>query len=288
LMAAGADEGQLVVPVGTGTELEKAEAPDLQTDLELFVEEWRTGNFTLVVIDTFQSSCPDVDHKQGNLQKKILQVLKEFAEETGITFIIVEHQRRGGTGGAVSHLTLGPGLTKSARTIWNAFQSKDGEDRLFLASKINNGDRNRSGNNWIYDTEGCIETVDGVEVEAPRIAWLEPTDMKAEEHADDDNHDRGPNRQQQAQEILRKTVTYPMTASEVWEKTELLCGKETARKAAIAIGLVPEKPPMGSEAEISKRTGIPVDELPEFDGKTNYWFPPPKLKTHVEISTETE
>ena len=34
-------------------------------------------------------------------------------------------------------------------------------------------------------------------------------------------------------------------------------------------------------AEISQQTGIPVEDLPEFDGKAWWWFPPPKLVIEV-------
>ncbi len=33
----------------------------------------------------------------------------------------------------------------------------------------------------------------------------------------------------------------------------------------------------GSKPDISKRTGIPVAELSDFDGRTWWWFPPAKL-----------
>ena len=55
--------------------------------------------------------------------------------------------------------------------------------------------------------------------------------------------------------------------------------KGTEQRAREHLLIQTIKPKAGPEAaaDISQETGIPVDDLPEFDGKSWWWFPPPKL-----------
>ena len=116
LEAAGADLSCIDIARGIGTdpEADLLEIPDLRDDLAMFVDHWSHNEYAMLVIDTFQSSSTATQHKDSGDQKRLLQPLKEIAEATGVTVLLVEHHRRGGQG-SLTHRTLGPGLSRQAR-----------------------------------------------------------------------------------------------------------------------------------------------------------------------------
>lgn len=127
LEAAGADLAGIDIARGIGTdpEAELLEIPDLRDDLAMFVDHWSRNKYELIIIDTFQSSSTATQHKDSGDQKRLLQPLKEIAEATGVTVLLVEHHRRGGQG-SLTHRTLGPGLSRQARSLWHVVETDDG------------------------------------------------------------------------------------------------------------------------------------------------------------------
>ena len=261
LCAAGADMDAVTIPHGVGTTEENAETPDLKEDFSLLVQDWQDNSYDLIVIDTFQASCMSIEHKDSNQQKKVLSVLKEFAECTGATFLLAEHHRRGGQGSMI-HRTLGPGLTRQARSSWNALEGADG-NRFFIASKINNGDKNRPGNNWIYATVG--KQIPGQEGEVPAIDWMEPTDMRDEDYVSAEGNGGDVSLGRPADEFekavawLRAALEDPVPAKEMeagW-KSEMLKSR-TVNRAKEHLLIKSQK----------------IDNV-------WHWMPPPKLVTEI-------
>jgi hypothetical protein len=240
----------------------------------------------LCVWDTFQSVSLQTEHKSNTNQKQVAQPLAKIASELNLSMLCVEHHSRGSfQRGNADNAILGPGLVRTARAVWHVVEDPDNERlRLFLPGKLNNANRDAEDLSWRFGFREVLVPMQGRDVPVPAIDWIEASGKTLNEVRDAAIGEGGqsgrPNdKYEQAEEYIQNKLTHPILAADLKELVELEpFSYRTLQKAADNLGVKKEKPAAGSEADISKQTGIPLEDLPNFDGKTFWWFPPPKLK----------
>ncbi len=274
-----------------GDEPDQAMAIDLQHHLPHVYEQLQSrGDYRLCIFDTFQSVSLQTEHKSNTQQKQIAQPLARIAAELDLSILAVEHHARSGfQRGNADNAILGAGLVRTARAVWHVLEDPDDDGkRLFLPGKLNNANRDTEDLSWRFGFREVLLSIDGREVPVPAIDWIEASGKTLNEVrdaaiGDGGNSGRPHDEYEQARDYILQRLTVPTRAADLKELIELEpFSFRTLQRAAAYLGVKKEKPAADSKPDISKRTGIPVAELPEFDGKTWWWFPPPKLKP-VEI-----
>ncbi|MCR9197314.1 MAG: bifunctional DNA primase/polymerase [Planctomycetaceae bacterium] len=295
LVACGADVEMVQVVYGLGIESEKPEEADhidLERHLPAVYEHLKAdGGYLLCIWDTFQSCALQTDHRNSASQKVIVQPLATMAEELGLCQLTLEHYSRGRISlDNPDNAILGSGLHKTARAIWHCLPDPDDDSqRLLLHGKLNNSPHDAEGMNWAFRLKSVdVGMDDGSTAPCGSIDWLEASsatvrDTMAAIQSEGDGHSGRPSAElDSARQFLLEQLTTPTKASELKEMVELEpFSFRTLQTAAIGLGIQKEKPAADSAEAIAERTGLPVDSLPAFDGKSWWWFPPAKLVTEL-------
>ena len=154
---------------------------------------------------------------------------------------------------------------------------------MFLPGKLNNADRDAEDLTWRFRFREVIVPIEDSEIPIPTIDWMEPSGKTLNEVRDavigeGKAAGRPGDEYELARDFIRNRLTTPKTSAELKELIELEpFSFRTLQRAATHLGVKKDKPAAGAEQSVSEQTGIPVSELPEFNGKTWCWFPPPKL-----------
>ncbi|MEO2035579.1 MAG: bifunctional DNA primase/polymerase [Planctomycetaceae bacterium] len=295
LMAAGADLDSIDIVDGlgeAGDDPDDALAIDLKEHLPHVYERLKSrGDYRLCVWDTFQSVSLQTEHKSNTNQKQVAQPLARIAAELNLTMLCVEHHARSGfQRGNADNAILGAGLVRTARAIWHVVEDPDDDRmRLFLPGKLNNANRDAEDLSWRFRFREVMVPMEGREVPVPAIDWIESSGKTLNEVRDAAiGEGCGPGRPndefERAVKWLRDNLTEPTPAAVIKEGLKLEnISKGTEGRAREHLFITSIKPKAGTEAQISEQTGIPVDDLPEFDGKIWWWFPPPKLVIEMPI-----
>ena len=295
LMAAGANLELVDIVDGLGQAGDKPEDAlhiDLAKHLPQVYEQLKErGDYRLCVWDTFQSVSLQTEHKSNTHQKQVAQPLAKIASELGLAMLCVEHHSRSGLQrGNPDNAILGAGLVRTARAIWHVVEDPDDDTaRLFLPGKLNNANRDSADLSWRFGFREVMVPMGDSEVPVPAIDWTEPSGKTLNEVRDSAiGESKSPGRPkeefQNAVAWLRDNLTEPTPAAEIKEGLKLEgVSKGTEQRAREHLLIKTIKPKAGPEAaaEISKQTGNPIEDLPEFDGRNWWWFPPPKLVLNI-------
>ncbi|MEC8554659.1 MAG: AAA family ATPase [Planctomycetota bacterium] len=295
LMAAGAELELIDIVDGLGEDgdnPEDAQHIDLTQHLPFVHEQLKSRqDYRLCIWDTFQSVSLRTEHKSNTEQKQVAQPLSRIAAELDLTMLAVEHHARSGfQRGNADNAILGAGLVRTARAIWHIVEDPDDDKlRLFLPGKLNNANRDSEDLSWRFGFKEVLVPMEGSGIAVPAINWIEPSGKTLNEIQDAAiGERRGPGRPSdefpKAVKWLESNLIEPTPAAEMKEGLKLEgISKGTEQRAREHLSIQSIKPKAGPEsaATISQQTGIPVEQLPEFDGKTWYWFPPPKLVIDV-------
>lgn len=295
LMAAGAELELIDIVDGLGKpgdDPDDAMHIDLGQHLPQVYEQLKErGDYLLCIWDTFQSVSLQTEHKSNTHQKQVAQPLARIAAELNLTMLCVEHHARSGLQrGNPDNAILGAGLVRTARAVWHVLEDPDDDRlRLFLPGKLNNANRDAEDLSWRFAFREIMVPIAGGKVAVPAIDWIEASGKTLNEVRDAAVGDsKGPGRPndefERAVKWLRDNLTEPTLAATMKEGLKVEgVSKGTEQRAREHLMVKTIKPKAGPEAaaEISQQTGIPVEDLPEFDGKTWWWFPPPKLVIEV-------
>ncbi|MEO2035808.1 MAG: bifunctional DNA primase/polymerase [Planctomycetaceae bacterium] len=293
LIAAGANLELIDVVYGLGNPDESPDdalAIDLQQHLPyVYTKLKESGDYKLCVWDTFQSVSLQTEHKSNTGQKAVAQPMAQISRELNLAMLCVEHHARSGfQRGNPDNAILGAGLVRTARAIWHVVEDPDDDRmRLFLPGKLNNADRDRQDLSWRFAFCEIMVPMNGVTVPVPAIDWIEASGTTLNEVRDAAIGDsKGPGRPndefERAVHWIKNALTEPTLAAVMKEGLKLEnISKGTEDRARQHLMIQSIKPKAGSEADISNQTGIPIDDLPEFDGTKWWWFPPPKLVIEV-------
>ena len=293
LIAAGADLDLIDIVDGlgkAGDEPEEALHIDLGQHLPQVYEQLKSrDDYRLVIWDTFQSVSLQTEHKSNTNQKQVAQPLARIAAELGLSMLAIEHHARSGfQRGNPDNAILGAGLVRTARAVWHVVEDPDDDRmRLFLPGKLNNANRDAEDLSWRFGFREVMVPMEGREEPVPAIDWLEASGKTLNEVRDAALGDsKGPGRPndefERAVQWLRKNLTEPTPAAVMKDGLKMEnISKGTEDRAKQHLMIQSIKPKAGAAADISKQTGIPIEDLPEFDGKTWWWFPPPKLVIEV-------
>ena len=295
LMAAGADLELVDIVDGlgkAGDDPEDAMHIDLAKHLpQVYQQLKERGDYRLCVWDTFQSVSLQTEHKSNTNQKQVAQPLAKIASELNLTMLCVEHHSRSGLQrGNADNAILGAGLVRTARAIWHVLEDPDDDKmRLFLPGKLNNANRDSEDLSWRFCFREIMVSIDGRKVPVPAIDWRELSGKTLNEVRDVAiGEGKGPGRPKdefaKAVKWLQDNLTEPTEAATMKDGLKIEgISKGTGDRAREHLMVKTIKPKAGPEAaaDISQQTGIPVEDLPEFDGKAWWWFPPPKLVIEV-------
>ncbi len=295
LMAAGADLELIDIVDGLGMpgdDPEEALHIDLSRHLPQVYEQLKEqADYRLCVWDTFQSVSLQTEHKSNTEQKQVAQPLARIAAELGLAMLAVEHHARSGfQRGNADNAILGAGLVRTARAIWHVVEDPDDDKlRLFLPGKLNNANRDAEDLSWRFGFREVLVPMEGQDIPVPAIDWIEPSGKTLNEVRDAAiGEGKAPGRPSEefarAVKWLRDNLTDPTPAAEMKQGLKLEgISKGTEQRAREHLLIQTIKPKAGPEAaaDISQQTGIPAENLPNFDGKSWWWFPPPKLVIEV-------
>lgn len=221
---------------------EQLRLPDRMANLEAMIS---AGNYSLVIFDPLETvlgrgyNGRPLDINKGTEVREALNPLRELAERTGVSFLILHHTNKKVV--AAIHAASG---SNSLGGIVRSFlmAGKDGEDRVLAAVKVNVG---REGQSLAYTVEdGYDVRRDGRQVETSRVRWIGPVETTGDDMQsglDVTGRRAGERRAgKQAQEILRKMECDGDGAVEIRKAQEATAGIVSARqlqRIADAFGL---------------------------------------------------
>lgn len=241
LDAAGADVDRVVAltmvrePGPEGT----LRTPSLKDDLAIIEQILRDElpDCRLIVIDpiTAYLGIGAVDSYKDSDVRSILHPLADLAGRLNVAVLVVMHHRKAAGGSADYRIGGSLGFVAAARTVLHvAPDPEDSTKRLLVPGKSNLGP---PACGWSY----CIEEVDG----APRIKWLEPVEMTADDALAEDA--AGSSAVAEAEEWLKfRLADYPTLATKiVAEARKQNISERTLQRAKRNLGVTASKKGFG-------------------------------------------
>lgn len=139
LRVAGANMEKIIIPdfVRRG---EERDSFDISRDVRLLEDlHEQHPDLRLVVIDPLDSYLPGVDTKVGNEVRGAMWPLKDWAEKSGVTVIIIHHYNKSGSTNALDRVSGARSFAALPRAVWAIARDKTaiGNRSIIAPAKLN-------------------------------------------------------------------------------------------------------------------------------------------------------
>jgi len=154
----------------------------LDTDIAIIRQMLRDNpDIRFVVVDTVTSYMGNKNHYKDTEMRQILLPLRNLAEETRVTFLLIAHFNKTVTASAMNRTGGSIALTAVPRAVWTCVVDPEDKDRfLFLSVKGNLGKRMRGMSYTI--SEAFIALPDNPHSSVPSLTWgCDPVEIDADD-----------------------------------------------------------------------------------------------------------
>ena len=188
LAAAGADLSRVKAITGVivGEQMRKKRKKRLlalKTDLMVLrslVKKYPDA--ALIIVDPISSYYGCNANKVEEV-KPVLDGMKQLCEDAGITILAVAHTTKRSDVDALQSVGGDTSVGGSFRSGWTFSEDPDKEDEFLMTNNKGNNTRDKSGLR-LRPVGQMVKFPDGTEHEYPKVAWLGPTNLRAQDVQD--------------------------------------------------------------------------------------------------------